>query len=171
MMSSCSNDKELKNKLETIYSVPIVFPSSEMLHVDNSTSYNLYEKTSKTEYMLLVFCGPGECSTCAMNKMSEWNALLNLEKKGIVNLNFVFSPSKEEKDDVIAAYHTSGLEHSIELDTCGVFLQKNPQIPGARAFHTLLLDTNNKVVLVGDPLHNKEIEKLFHKIIGTNKLD
>ena len=169
MMSSCSNDKELKEKLETLYSVPIVFPDSGMLHVDNSSSPDKHENTSKSEYKLLVFCGPGECSTCAMNKMSEWNELLNLEKKGVVNMDFIFSPSKEEKNDVIAAYHTSGLEHSIELDTCGIFLQKNPQIPGARVFHTLLLDKNNNVVLVGDPVHNKEIEKLFYKIMGLNK--
>lgn len=29
--------------------------------------------------------------------------------------------------------------------------------------HTFLLDKNNNVILVGNPLVNKEIEKLFYK--------
>ena len=28
-------------------------------------------------------------------------------------------------------------------------------------YHTFLLDENNKIILVGNPLHNKKIEKLF----------
>lgn len=171
MMGACSNDKILKDKLEALYSTPVVFPNSGMLHIDNAANNNNQEKTPSSKYKLLVFSGPDECSICAVNKMSEWNALLNLEKEGFINMIFIFNPLTEEKDDVIAAYHTSGLEHSIELDTCGIFLQKNSQIPEAKAFHTLLLDTDNKVILVGDPIHNKKIKKLFYERIGANRMD
>lgn len=31
--------------------------------------------------------------------------------------------------------------------------------------HTFLLDEDNKVILVGNPLHNKKIEEMFYKIV------
>ena len=100
-----------------------------------------------------------------MNKMSEWNSFLNLEKEGKITMRFMFNPPKHEIDNMIVAYHTSGLEHSVEFDTCGAFLKKNPQIPQASIFHVLLLDNDGKILLVGNPLHNKDVRKLFYEII------
>lgn len=41
----------------------------------------------------------------------------------------------------------------------------NPHLPKNKALHTFLLDENNNVILVGNPLHNKKIEKIFYKIV------
>ena len=41
----------------------------------------------------------------------------------------------------------------------------NPHLPKNKALHTFLLDENNNVILVGDPLHNKKIEEMFYKIV------
>jgi len=165
VMGSCSNDKILKEKLETLYSSPVVFTTSGLLYVDNPAYKNKQGKTVKARYTLLVYNGAGECSVCAMGKMSEWNALLNLEKEGLINLVFIFSPSKMEKEKLITAYYSSGLEHSILIDTCGVFPEQNPQISQESVFHTLLLDSTGNVVLVGDPLKNSKIKELYHNIL------
>lgn len=165
VMDSCTNDKILKKKLEVLYSSPVVIATSSLLYIDNSTNRNNQGETIKARYKLLVYNGAGECSTCAMSKMSEWNALLNLEREGLINLVFIFSPSKKEKDELITTYYSSGLEHSILIDTCGVFPKLNPQIPQGTAFHTLLLDSVGNVVLVGNPLRNNKIKEIYHKIL------
>lgn len=165
VIASCSNDIIIKEKLETLYSSPVVFPNSSMLHVNHHASINNKEGSVKAKYKLLVYNGVGECSTCAMGKMSEWNAFLNLEKEGLINLVFIFSPSKTEKDELITAYYSSGLEHSILIDTCGVFPRQNPQIPQEEIFHTLMLDSAGNVVLVGNPLRNGKIKELYYKIL------
>lgn len=165
VMESCSNDKILKEKLETLYSSPVVFTTSSLLYIDHPANRKNQGETIKARYKLLVYNGAGECSTCAMGKMSEWNALLNLEKEGLIDLVFIFSPSKMEKDELITAYYSSGLEHSILIDTCGVFPEQNPQIPQETVFHTLLLDSVGNVVLVGNPLRNSKIKELYHKIL------
>ena len=82
MMGACSNDKILQEKLEALYSTPVVFPNSGLLHIDNVANSDNQEKRTRSKYKLLVFSGPDECSICAVTKMSEWNMFLNLEKEG-----------------------------------------------------------------------------------------
>ena len=165
VMVSCSNDNILRNKLRNVYSSPLIIPDSGVVFIDHSNCDLHQDGILNSEYVLFVFCGPDECSTCTMNKMSEWNSFLNLEKEGKITMRFMFNPPKHEIDNMIVAYHTSGLEHSVELDTCGAFLKKNPQIPQASIFHVLLLDNDGKILLVGNPLHNKDVRKLFYEII------
>lgn len=82
MMGACSNDKILQEKLEALYSTPVVFPNSGLLHIDNVANSDNQEKRTRSKYKLLVFSGPDECSICVVTKMSEWNMFLNLEKEG-----------------------------------------------------------------------------------------
>lgn len=54
------------------------------------------------------------------------------------------------------------------MDTLGLFEHSNPQILHESKFHTLLLDKNNNVLLVGNPVENKKIEELFWQIVEEN---
>ncbi len=51
------------------------------------------------------------------------------------------------------------------MDTLNEFAKLNPHLPKNRVLRTFLLDENNKVMLVGNPLHNKKIEDMFYKIV------
>ena len=53
-------------------------------------------------------------------------------------------------------------------DREGQFEKLNPHLPKNKVLHTFLLDENNNVILVGNPLHNKKIEKMFYKIVEEN---
>ena len=47
-------------------------------------------------------------------------------------------------------------DYPILLDTLGEFEKLNPHLPKNGTFHTFLLDENNNVILVGNPLRNKK---------------
>ena len=52
------------------------------------------------------------------------------------------------------------------LDSANIFEHQNQHIPSDVLFHTFLLDENMNVVLVGDPIRNKEINKIFWDILN-----
>ncbi len=54
-------------------------------------------------------------------------------------------------------------DHLAMLDKNCSFERLNPHLPKNKAMHTFLLDENNNVILVGNPLQNKEIEKMFYE--------
>lgn len=57
------------------------------------------------------------------------------------------------------------LNSIIYVDTTQHFRRHNPNIPSDVMFHTFLLDSDNKVILVGSPIQNNRIQNLFKKII------
>ena len=166
---ACSNNKALQDKLEILYSRPVLFPDSGMIRVDSQPNKYCNADTLMPEYKLIVFVGPKECSTCAIKSMSEWNTFLNIEREGKIQLTFIINPSKLKLNDIVSSYRTSGLEHSIYIDTCGIFLQQNPHIPESSTFHVLLLDKKDSVLLVGNPIHNEKIQTLLYERINLKK--
>ena len=50
-------------------------------------------------------------------------------------------------------------------DTTGVFRRTNPQLPSNPMLHTFLLDENNEVLVVGTPLVNEKIDRMFWRTV------
>lgn len=50
-------------------------------------------------------------------------------------------------------------------DTTGVFHRTNPQLPSNPMLHTFLLDENNEVLVVGNPLENEKIDRMFWRTV------
>lgn len=64
----------------------------------------------------------------------------------------------------------SGFCQAIYIDTLGVFAKRNSHIPKESMYHVFLLDNENYIILVGNPLTNKTIENHFMKIV-TKRLE
>jgi hypothetical protein len=57
------------------------------------------------------------------------------------------------------------IPQTIFIDSTNIFSIKNPNIPLETKYHTFLLDPNNNVVLVGNPITNEKIREIFLAII------
>ena len=107
------------------------------------------------------------CTSCAVNKMYLWNDFIEYAKLYDSQLKyyFIYSPSKKDCKSVELILKASNFNYPIFLDTLNEFAKLNPHLPKNRVLHTFLLDENNKVMLVGNPLYNKKIEEMFYKIV------
>lgn len=161
----CSNKKAIKEKIKEMQSMPVIVPFSQMMYINKIDSVKYDFSIDSFPFRMIVFSGSDECSSCTLSRLFEWNTLLNYEKKKKMQLYFIINPPKNELDNVIKSYRSSGLEHSIFIDTCGIFLEKNPNIPTERLYHTFLLDSSWNVVLVGNPLDNAKIKEIFDQTI------
>ena len=99
--------------------------------------------------------------------MYKWNNFLKevetFNRK--IKVYFIFSPQRKNIDIFYFLITTNPPASPIFVDTTNVFLRSNPHIPKNPALHTFLLDENNKVILVGNPLENKHIEEMFWRIV------
>ena len=164
----CTNDKAILTNIEKLQSMPICLCISDMLLLDNVESPICFSIDEKFPFRLILFIGPNECSTCALNSLSEWNVLLDLEKEKKVQLVFILNPKKKDLEQVISTYYSSGLKHPVMIDTCDIFTQNNPHIPEESLFHTFLINSDNNVVMVGNPIKNAKIQAMFERIT-TNR--
>lgn len=165
---SCHNSDEIKSKIELICSQGIKIPLEEMVSIGDRAGVEHHIDKSALLRMV-VYSDTSNCTKCTMNSLYKWNALVHLEDEKQVNFYFIFTPKKGQEHEIQTAYKFSGLNHPIYLDTCNAFLRANPHIPSNPLFHSLLLDENDSVILVGNPVRNKKIEELFFKILEERK--
>lgn len=158
--SSCNSRKDRINKqLIELYSNTIVIPFSDMDTLIVDTTY----LSNSINYQLLVYIDSSECTLCFASHHQEWEFVLMESRKYEPNLTLtIIIDSKSVSEEIKEKFLRSDFPKSVFIDKKGTFRKKNPVFPESAIMHVLLLDKNNKVILVGNPLNNKKIEELLY---------
>ena len=139
----------------------IALPSKSIIYINGKDS--LVTDYYESDYKMVVYVDSAGCTSCGINKMFLWDPLITYAEtyKGKLKFYFIFSTPKS--DNVRNALITNPFNYPVLIDEKGEFEKLNPHLPKNKAMHSFLLDKNNNVIMVGNPLHNKEIEKLFYQ--------
>lgn len=144
--------------------VPFHIGTKGMVHwcPDSMIRHN----TSDAELKVVVYSDSTECTGCYIKQLNLWNDLIGIEErsKGKVVFIFIMDVNPKDCNMVYNALYTSALKHSVYIDTLHIFRRENKQIPDNKLFYTFVLNKDNKVVLIGNPLFNEHIEKLFQNL-------
>lgn len=117
-------------------------------------------------HSLVVFYDSTECMSCALTKIHGWNKLITeYEPKG-VNFIFILAPERDEAETMSIWFEAEHFIHSVYIDSSQTFIQNNTWIPDEKMYHTFLIDSDNKIVLVGDPRRYVSLMKLFEKTVS-----
>lgn len=164
---SCNDETSYtRQQLERMLSSRIEIPVNDLIVWGNG---NNIQCANAPEYTLVVYIDSFACTTCMMKSLYLWNHLLGQIHDAGQQISTVFIMSVPESnglDDLKTSFDESGLEHSIFVDTASCFQQINPQIPNNPLFHTFLINKNDSVVLVGDPLRNEQIKEMMFGFVG-----
>jgi len=162
---SCNNEQSLSKELLLLQSRPVILPLNEDLIIRNVDSILMNGKKDELKY--IIYSDSLDCTSCMINNLSSWNPILEYSKKynGKLIFQFIFSPIKKDLRQINMLIEHSGFKHQIMIDLKKNFEKLNPHLPKNKALHSFLLDENNNVILVGNPLHNKKIEEMFYKIV------
>lgn len=160
VLCSCNtyNDRKLLKEITLLQSKPINYCQNELIH-DNMLQ-------EKIKYV--IYSDSVDCMSCAINQMDLWNPFLEYSKRynGLFKFYFILCPSKKDIKSVkIMLSKNSKFNYPVILDTLGQFERLNPHLPKNKALHAFLLDENNNVILVGNPLLNKKIKEMFYRIV------
>lgn len=164
VLSGCHN-KTVEQNVSELCSVPICLPLDSFIYV--SIFQDKETDNYQSPYTMIVYLDSANCTRCSIKFLHEWNDLLYLEKEKKVN--FMFIISTRDTLSLETDIKKSALRHGIYIDTCNVFIHNNPQIPTCNLYHTFMIDSSNMVNMVGNPIRNKKISILFHKILGIGK--
>ena len=130
---------------------------------------NVYiSNDSDKAFTLIVYNDESECISCNVNNLNEWHRFLTQVYSGNngVKVCFIFSPENESANNIRVLLQKQSFGHPVFLDSAHVFEKANPWIPKESIYHTFLLDNNNKIVLIGNPLQNQKINQLFFEVIS-----
>ena len=118
------------------------------------------------EYTILNYVDSAGCLGCNL-RFREWNILLKefQDWKCQVMPLFVFYPGNAMKiREIRDLAKSNAIDYPIVIDTLNVVNKLN-LFPEDARFHTFLLDKDNKVLAVGNPVLNPMIKDLYLKIM------
>lgn len=160
---SCENKYDFKDEILQMKSRSI------NLFLDSMDCRNAAKEmiVKQPALKLVVYSDTLICSSCRLREMQKWNPFLKRVERyqGDISAYFIFRPLA--KDMNVFNFTMKALPPlcPVFVDTANVFSRNNSHISSNPKMHTFLLDENNNVILVGSPLENKKIEKLFWQIV------
>ena len=165
MIMSCDNNSKLSEEILLFKKKSVLLTKQSLLITKEEEEIITNDVQKGLKY--IIYKDSLDCTSCAINRMYFWNDFIKYAKlfNGQLKYYFIYSPSKMERKHVEFILKNGNFDFPILLDTLGEFEKLNPHLPKNRTLHSFLLDENNHVILVGDPLSNKKIKKMFYKIV------
>lgn len=163
---SCNGGKKEKiaRLVEEWQGKTILFPEQIVFtSYQDTVSYRIPD----AEYKILVYVDSIGCTSCKL-QLPEWKALIRKTDSitgGKVPFLFFFHPKDTKELFYLLKRDRFGLPVSIDP---GDRLNRLNGFPSRMNFQTFLLDRENRVVVIGNPVHNGAICDLYLKEITQN---
>lgn len=165
-LCSCDKSYSISKKLHNMQNHAVYIPINQYLVLGDSSKYSPRDILN-SRYKYVVYYDSMDCKPCKIHELKQWNRLLQDYDIQDVSCVFIFSVKNSDLYSYIEYYDELQLDYPIFFDKKNCFLKKNPYIPEENKFHAFLLDKNNNIILVGNPLYNEKIKNILLKIISS----
>ena len=163
MLIACSRGRnDLIREIDSWIGKEIVFPSTSLFTVQCNDTIILHD--SLGEYKILTYWDSIGCVGCKMF-LPGWQQLM-AEFDSLVKdkVSFLFYSHPANKSDAIHKMRIENFRYPVCFDKHDS-LNKSNHISSKLMLQTLLLDSSDIVVAVGNPVANPKIKELYLKII------
>lgn len=155
---SCANKSQIKQDIDNVLSAPIRLPTEYTAMYQ--TNDDIVQNDFGSELKILIYTDSASCASCKISKMTLWKPFMDFSNNYNNKLKLIFIFTSNNSQRIWKELDVFQFEYPYIIDTLGEFELLNPHLPKNKALHTFLLDKNNNVILVGDPIYN---EKMYYE--------
>lgn len=165
LFQSCrpSESESMERLLNQWHGKEIQFPSVPKFAVYGEDTVEM--GISSENYKIVHYLDSTGCTTCKMD-LDRWKTFIgymdSVSQSSVSCLIYIHATRKR---DVKIALKEGRFDYPVCLDTSNEFNRLNG-LPLNPVFQTLLLDKDNKVVAMGDPVKNPRVKELYLNIIS-----
>ena len=158
---SCNNDtKKIELLLQDWEGKEIMFPKDLLFYAgDRDTSISIVNK-----FKIISYVDSLGCTSCKL-KLDGWKNLISymdsIYPHQIQTLLFLHPKTVDELKVML---RRADFEYPVCLDINDSFNKLN-RFPSDMNFQTFLIDKNNKILAIGNPVFNPKVKELYLKII------
>lgn len=119
------------------------------------------------DYKIINYVDSTGCISCRL-KLQSWDNVINeftsMDDVDIQCLTIIHANNKKEVQYLLKL---DNFLHPVAVDSKNVFFKDN-QLPEKAEYHTFLLDSDNKILAIGNPVTNPKIRQLYKTIISED---
>ena len=162
---ACTNTSTIRREVLQLQSRPIDLPLGKMIKLNNHISRQ-DDLGDNNKLKLIHYISSSECSICEIETLLFWDVLLDSLNRSDIDPIVIIDPGiRFSIGQIKNSYLESSFSYPVYIDTGAVFLTTNPHIPKDNTLHTFLVDENNNVVIVGNPINNQYVKELLNDYI------
>ena len=140
----------------------IVFPDQPVFTIFGQDTVDFSFR--QADYKVVSYVDSVGCVSCKL-QLDKWKVIMQrIDSVADIRVPFVFVFTPEKLRDAIYATKSSGFDYPIMVDMKNEFNALN-HFPANFNFQTMLLDKDNKVVGIGNPVQSPKILDLYQSII------
>jgi hypothetical protein len=160
---ACKNriDPEAERIIKEWAGKTVIFPEHiPCLHSIKKDTIKECMSNSDKEYKILLYVDSTGCMSCKL-RLHDWTSYM-YGLDSLANFLFYFYPKNE--NDLFDLFMQTQFSHYIYIDSQGDLNRLN-HFPDNPEFNCFLLDKNNEVLAIGDPVKNPKIWDFYKQII------
>lgn len=166
LTTSCTRSR-LKKEIEQLYSAEIQIPS-QLTRIQNGAVLSLVSNKKESAAKLLIYYSPQGCTACKVGHISDLDTLFNMAiRPDLFTPEIIIAPDTEKYDDVVNQLKYQRHPYSVYVDKYNDFQRLNSFLPDNQSSFSFLLDKNDRIVLVGNPLTSNAMWALFKSTLDN----
>src|SRR5574344_1801758 len=164
-LTSCkdSQKRKISNLVNEWDGKEIVFPSNSVFTVQAKDTVDF--PINNADYKIVAYVDSVGCMSCKL-QLPRWKDFIS-EIDSLTGhfIPFVFYFHPKDIKELRYITRRDNFEYPICIDVEDKFNSLN-HFPDKMEFQTFLIDMNNKVVAIGNPIHNPKVKELYRKILS-----
>ncbi|MCM1093926.1 MAG: DUF1573 domain-containing protein [Lachnospiraceae bacterium] len=121
-----------------------------------------------SDYKIITFVDSIGCSECQM-RLPMWQHIVDKLNSSLdVDVSFIMVVETGDAESIVNLLKQNYFCLPVVIDTDGKVSKMN-QLPPAQELKTFLLDSDNRVVAIGNPAFSKSVYTLYENIINGEK--
>ena len=168
---SCKEtDKDLIVKLVNEWKGKEILIPSQTLFISYGDSLIPKDRSHK-DYTVITYVDSIGCISCKLqlNKWKEFMYELDSIAKNNISYLFIFHPKRRDNKELIDLLKRTHFIYPVCIDESDSINKLN-HFPSDIMFQTFLVNNDNKVIAIGNPIHNPKIKELYKNIILGNDI-
>ena len=140
----------------------ILFPKNSVFTIRGIDTIDFVQNASN--YKIVSYIDTAGCTTCQL-KLAEWQRFMEeVDAASPIHTPFIFYLYPKEVKDLLIEFRREAFDYPVCLDEKDEFNRLN-KLAESKALRTFLLDKENKIVAIGNPIENPNVKKFYLKLL------
>ena len=167
LVASCGeSEKERLSRLVSEWEgKEILFPTHSTFTIQGKDTVDFDFRDA--EYKIVSYTDSTGCTACKL-QLKRWKDLMSeVDSLSHVNVDFLMYFHPKDMKELRYLTRRDGFTHPVCFDEKDDFNRLN-RLPSESMFQTFLLDKENRVIALGDPIQNPKVKELYFNLINGN---
>ncbi|MDD4032632.1 MAG: hypothetical protein PHS48_05230 [Bacteroidales bacterium] len=164
LTSACnSNKQKITETLSQMMDKEIVFPNALQAKILGRDT--IVDVLGKKGYKIVTFADSSGCTDCRLN-FYGWKMKMDQAKAWNKPVDFVFILQPKDELGLVSLLKFNELDLVVFYDKNTDFIRQN-HLSSDPLYQTFLINSENKIVLVGNPISNAALWNLYKETIES----